>query len=260
MTEKRIIDTDKHYCFMPGCSLASYSSKLVEETADHLRSRLPNFSVIQKCCGKPTLDMGQKDKFMKRFSILKDEILKSETEIMITACQNCYETLKNEIDFETLSLWEVFPELGLPEGTEAKGLKSPVKFTIHDSCPTRDNGAIHKGIRRIMDILGYCYTESPDSGKKTRCCGAGGMVIPANPEISEKVTKRRVSSLAKTDIITYCASCRSNMLKGGAESWHILDLIFGPVVKDGYSPENVLDSTFRSWRNRYRSKKKLTRL
>ena len=82
------------------------------------------------------------------------------------------------------------------------------------------------------------------------------MVVPANPEVAMKVMAKRVETLDRPDVVVYCAACRSSLLKGGAQAWHILDLIWGPVVMAGdKSPADVLSNPVKSWINRYKSKK-----
>lgn len=250
------VDKNKRYGFMPGCSLPSYNPEAVAKTTAYLNSVFPKFSAIQKCCGKPTKAVGQYDLFKERFKGLQDDMDAVGIEEMIVACQSCKLTFNDASPTPTYSLWEMFPIIGLPEELRGKAKDSDMVFTIHDSCSTRHDAALQDGIRWILDELGYKYVESKYSREKTRCCGFGGMVVPANPEVAMKVMKRRVETLEYNNVVVYCAACRSSILKGGANAWHILDLIWGPVVmKDDNSPIDVLASPVKSWVNRYKAKK-----
>ena len=65
-----------------------------------------------------------------------------------------------------------------------------------------------------------------------------------------------MDTLDEENVVVYCAACRSSLLKGGAKAWHILDLIWGPVIQKGDdAPEDVLASPVKSWVNRYKAKK-----
>jgi len=249
------IDKNKRYGFIPGCSLPSYSPEIVTKTTAYLNSVFPKFSAVQKCCGKPTKAVGQYELFKERFQGLQDDMDDVGIEEMIVACQSCKLTFNEASKTPTHSLWEILPMIGLPEELRGKAKDSDIVFTIHDSCSTRHDKALQDGIRWILDELGYKYIESKYSREKTRCCGFGGMVVPANPEVAMKVMKRRVETLESDSVVVYCAACRSSILKGGAKSWHILDLVWGPVVNaSDNSPDDSLASPVKSWVNRYKSK------
>ncbi|MBS3972094.1 MAG: (Fe-S)-binding protein [Erysipelotrichia bacterium] len=241
---------------MPGCSLPSYSPEAVTKTTAYLNSVFPNFSAVQKCCGKPTKAVGQYDLFKQRFADLQKDMDDVNIDEMIVACQSCKLTFDEASPTPTHSLWEIFPLIGLPEELRGKAKGSDVVFTIHDSCSTRHLLGLHDGIRWILNELGYKVIESKYSREKTRCCGFGGMVVPANPEVADKVMKKRVETLESDYVVVYCSACRSSILKGGAKSWHILDLVWGPVVyADAQAPEDVLSSPLKAWMNRYKSKR-----
>lgn len=251
-----IVDKNKRYGFMPGCSLPSYNPHAVTKTIEYLNSVFPKFSAVQKCCGKPTKAVGQYDLFKERFSGLQGDMDDVGIEDMIVACQSCYVTFKEASTTPVTSLWQLWPLIGFPEELKGKAKDSDIVFTIHDSCSTRYEKELQDGIRWILDELGYKYIESKYAKDKTRCCGFGGMVVPANPEVAYKVMLKRVETLEKENVIVYCAACRSSLLKGGAKSWHILDLIWGDVVMEGdESPEDVLSNPVKSWVNRYKTKK-----
>ncbi|SEF59079.1 Cysteine-rich domain-containing protein [Caloramator fervidus] len=249
------IDKNKCYGFMAGCSLPSYSPYGVIKTIEYLNSIFPNFAVIQKCCGKPTKAIGQYELFKERFQSLQKDIDDLKIDEMIVACQSCKVTFDEASPTPTHSLWEIFPIIGLPQEVRGKAKNSDVVFTIHDSCSTRYMKELQDGIRWILEELGYKYIESKYSREKTRCCGFGGMVVPANPEVAKKVMKRRVETLDSEYVVTYCAACRSSILQGGAKAWHILDLIWGPVVySNNLPPSDVLASPIKAWINRYKAK------
>ena len=140
--------------FMPGCSLASYNPYNVEHTVKYLKSKFPDLSVIQKCCGKPTKAIGQAEMFNERFASLVEDIVFCEADEGIVACQSCMKTLAENDAYTTVSLWELFPKIGLPEELIGKAKDSDVVFSVHDSCSVRDCTGIHDGVRWILTELG----------------------------------------------------------------------------------------------------------
>lgn len=238
--------------FLAGCSLSSSSPEEVGKTVNYLQSVYPGLSAVQKCCGMPTKNMGQEELFRKRFASLQEDLDRLNIEELIVACQNCKKIIDRYGTVRTRSLWEVLPEIGIPEEMRGKGRDSEIVFTIHDSCPTREERGIHDGIRWLMQELGYRVIEAEDSREKTRCCGAGGMAGDASPEVTRRIIQKRLETLPSENVVVYCGTCRSNLAAGGANVWHILDLLWGPVVHAGdVPPENVLASTASAWKNRY---------
>jgi len=241
--------------FMPGCALPSYSPENVALTVKYLKTKFPDLSVVQKCCGKPTSAVGQADMFKQRFDSLVEDIKFCEADEVIVACQSCMKTLSLSDSFKTMSLWELFPQIGLPPELVGKAKDSDVVFSVHDSCSVRTYTGIHDGIRWILSELGYKFVEPERTRGTTRCCGFGGMVVPANPDVAKRVMDRRVGDFETPYIVAYCAACRQSMLKAGGQAWHILDLVWGDVVKSGSTcPADVLSSPVSAWRNRYKSK------
>jgi len=241
--------------FLPGCALPSYSPENVSNATKYLISKYPDLSVVQKCCGKPTSAVGQAALFNERFAGLVEDIKYCEADEIIVACQSCMKVLKGCHDYKTTSLWEIFPEIGLPPEVIGKAKDSDAVFSVQDSCSVRDYTGIHDGIRWILTELGYKYIEPERTRATTRCCGFGGMVGPANPDVALRVMKRRVEDFKTPYIVTYCAACRQSMLKAGGKAWHILDLIWGPVVTSATEPpEDVLSNPIKAWKNRYKSK------
>lgn len=247
--------------FMPGCALPSYSPKNVELTIKYLKKIYPDLAAIQKCCGKPTKALGQVDLFNERFGTLVQDFKDCGADEIIVACQSCMKTLKESDEFKTTSLWELLPQIGLPEELRGKAKDSDVVFSVHDSCSIRDYNGIHEGIRWILQELGYKCVEPEYTKEKTRCCGFGGMIVPVNMDVAKRVMERRVKDFPTGHIVTYCAACRQSMTLGGGNAWHILDLMWGDVVyKDSTPPEDVLSNPIKAWSNRYKTKMAIARV
>ncbi len=246
--------------FVSGCALASYNPDLVEQTAAYLKTVYPDISFIQKCCGKPTKALGQEDAFHERFDSLMADFKACDVEEVIVGCQSCYKVMELA-GLKVTSLWALLPQIGLPKELVGKAKGSDVVFSLHDSCSIRPYSQIHDGIRWIMNELGYQAVEPERTRETTRCCGFGGMIVPANPDLAMRVMKRRVDDFETPEVVTYCAACRQSMLMGGAKAWHILDLIFGPVVRKGAAPpEDTLSQPIKAWTNRYKAKKRIQKV
>lgn len=245
--------------FFPGCSLPSYNPEAVGKVLEYLQEKLPGTGAVLKCCGKPTKALGLMDDFHERFDSVIKDIKSLGADEIVVACQSCYATFKQYCpEMKVRSLWEIFMELGIPEDSRGIGEGTGLTFAIHDSCVTRDVPVIHDGIRFIMKELGYGVEEMPHSREHTRCCGFGGMIVPANPPLAKKIMDRRAQEAESDHVVTYCAACRASMVSGGKNGLHILDLIFGGSWEGRETPAN--DGALQSWIKRWRSKQELQKV
>ena len=250
----------KKVAFMAGCSLSSALPDTVKEIEDWLEYRIPGIGIIQSCCGLPTKNMGDEKLFAQRIASLERDLSEMGAEMLITACPNCKKTIGTYTSVPVVTLWEVLPEIGLPEECKGKGTGTGTVFTIHDSCPARSDSATLDGVRRIMDELGYEVVESELSREKSICCGAGNLIPQRNPALSKEMAEKRLSTLPADNVVVYCASCRSKLLGAGGNVRHIAELIFGdPVTPDNPPPTDALAHTPIAWTNRYKSKRNIER-
>lgn len=244
------------YGFMAGCALSSSNPQRIKDTIAYLKPYYPDLVEIQSCCGRPTRMIGREDVFQQKFGHLTDLVNGAGIDNLIVACQGCLKTMRDEDRFKTTSLWVKMAELGLPEACLNKAKDSDVTFSIQDSCPTREMTEIHEAVRFLLKSLGYDVAKSRLSGKNTFCCGMGGMCGVSNQTLSHEVAHQRVTSFKTDYIATYCATCTFAMGVGGGLAWHLLDLIFGPVVNLGDQPaKHPLGNPVKSWSNRYKSKR-----
>lgn len=244
------------YGFMAGCALSSTSPEQVKQIIAYLKQFYPDLAVIQACCGKPTKMIGEQAAFQRRFGQLTEKVESAEIDELIVACQGCIKTMRDENQFKTSSLWVKMAELGLPKEAVGKGKDSDVVFSIHDSCPTKDMPEIHEAVRYLLAELGYEVKKNRLSGKNTMCCGMGGMCGVSNPPLAKAMAEKRVHDFKTDQIVTYCASCTSAMLLGSGQAWHLLDLIYGPVIyQTTKCPAHPLSRPLKAWANRYQTKR-----
>lgn len=229
------------YVLVPGCTVPVHSPELVEKTLVHMREALDQeVGAVLQCCAKPTLMIGEDEKFEKRFEMVQKSIDETGADVIVTLCPSCYLTYDKYAKQEVISYWDLMHEkIGLPKGQKGIAENSDVVFNIHDSCPTRNVTSHHDSVRWIVSELGYEMKEMDNIRQNTRCCGVGGMSGCVNPKLQEKVLERRVNDANSEHIISYCGSCRVSMENGGLDSLHILDLIHGEAyMKKGAKKRN----------------------
>lgn len=236
--------------FFPGCALMSYSPDIVEKTYNYLRTRIPGLGIYNKCCGNPTASLGKDEKFRDYYSLLEEEFKNKNIKRVITGCQNCLMTIReNSRDINLVSLWEVLAGIGVPKEKLAMAKDLDYSFTIHDPCPTRRLGIIHKSIRDLTDQLGFTIKESKYSKTKTLCCGSGAMVSVTQNNIARDHKDRVARETGQEPVISYCQECVESIRQKDKRTYHILDLIFADDFQD---IKQEGQGTLKKWINRYK--------
>lgn len=251
---RSFINKETKRIFLPGCSLASYNSDIVIKTYEYLKSNIDNISLVIECCGKPTLAMGDTERFKKYYSKLDNLLKENNIEEVIVACPNCYDTIRNSSSHvKVTSLWTYINKYKVPDKLKNHYADIDKSFSLHDPCTIRYEKHIHDDVRSILSDLGVKIIEFDKNREKSECCGAGAMVRVTNPEISIKQTKRRAND-AKTDtVISYCESCCESMMSVGKKSLHILDFIFNEDVINKNSFTQKQTSVIHKWKMRYKT-------
>jgi len=148
------------------------------------------------------------------------------------------------------SLWQVWAESPLPL-LASLALEEPV--AIHDPCTTRHTPEVQDAVRRILERLQMPFEELDLGRARTECCGFGGLMQNANPQLAEETVRRRATRSSR-DYLAYCAMCRDNLAAVGKRSIHLLDLFFPPANGD-----DPADRPRPGWSQRRENRERLRR-
>jgi glutamate synthase (NADPH/NADH) small chain len=217
--------TTSGWVFFPGCQLSGSSPGQVRRVYEYLRRKLEGgVGLMLGCCSAPAHWAGRESLFKGELSRWRSQWDSLGQPKVILACSTCYQMLKENVsEAEIFSLWQVMVDIGLPE---RRGLPPRFpRFAVHDPCTTRHEPSIQKYVRRILEGLGQDYEELVLGQELTECCGYGGLMQNANPEIAAEVARRR-ANLSDADYLAYCAVCRDNLAAAGKRAVHLLDLLF----------------------------------
>ncbi len=213
------------YLFFPGCQLNASFSQQVEQVYVILTQKLAGgVGLMLRCCGAPADWSGRRELFQETLTDFTGQWEAMGSPQLILACSTCYAIFKTHLpQADIISLWEVLDGLGLPETPLAT---LPEAVAIHDACTTRHERQIQESVRRILHRLGLEIEELPLSRELTECCGYGGLMFFANPDLAKKVIQRRLEQ-SPADYVAYCAMCRDYLASRGKRILHLLDLILG---------------------------------
>lgn len=239
--------------FLPGCSLASYSSDILNKIKNHLSHKLGKTEIWIDCCGKPAKDIGDEGLFNKTFNKYIKGIKDTGAKRVITACGNCYNVLKGHSEFQVELLWDVLAEVGLPDEINGVYENINTEFIIHDPCSMRYERETQSNVRDLLYKLKVKYMEFEYNKEITKCCETGGMVGLINDDVAHKNMKNRVDESQGRNIICYCQSCAEALTFGGGQAINILDLIFNyNKIRDKFAQDKM--NTIERWKNRFINK------
>ncbi|MEF3696293.1 pyridine nucleotide-disulfide oxidoreductase/dicluster-binding protein, partial [Desulfolutivibrio sp.] len=214
------------HVFFPGCQLAGASPGLTQAAYGFLRGALQGgVGVMLGCCGVPGRWAGREDLFAAAMARFRADWERLGRPRVVAACATCLKTFTEAApDIPAVSLWRVLAgETGLPPGAaKAPGGQT---LAVHDPCSSRHDPKTRAAVRELLSRLGVKTLEPPLTGQYTECCGYGGLMWNADPDMARAVAARRAGA-APQDYAVSCAMCRDMLWRAGNRAVHLLDLIF----------------------------------
>lgn len=173
----------------------------------------------EKCCGSVLLRTGFIDDAKKQIEKNTD-ILKGKK--IITSCAGCYKTLKD--DYEGLDVIHISQLLDdLIKQGKLNFSKRDFNVTYHDSCHLGRHSNVFDEPRNVIKAVAN-LVEMENIRENSLCCGAGGGVKSAYPEIADEMASSRIAQANETGcktLITPCPFCKLNLEN---ENMEVLDL------------------------------------
>ena len=210
------------YVFFPGCQAAAIAPEAVIAAYEDLCTRLKGgVALMLGCCGAIAHWAGRGEMYGEVRDKIAAELAALEDPVIIAGCPSCMKLLSEQDMAETVGIWTVLRDRGLPDGARGGG-----RAVFHDACGARGYPETRSAVRHIMEELGYQLIEEEYSGDSTQCCGYGGLTAYADRETAGDMAK----SCLKTpgaQYVSYCMACRDRFAREGADSRHILELVYG---------------------------------
>ncbi len=212
------------YLFFPGCQAAAIAPEVVARAYSDLCARLEGgVAIMLGCCGAISRWAGRTELSAETDSQLRSALDELGNPEIIAACPTCAVTLGGLSPGGVRGIWDVLLELGLPASASHAGASA----SLHDACGARGDARTQGAVREIVRRLGFELTENGWSGDRAPCCGYGGLVSYANPEVASELARSCLDGPPDRPQITYCMACRDRLAREGAQSVHILELVYG---------------------------------
>lgn len=207
--------------YFRGCTAREKQPSIQDATEKLLNLAGVDYHILEdeSCCGSVLLRTG----FLKDAEELikkNSEVFKDET--VLTSCAGCYKTLKE--DYENIDVMHVSQLLRqlIAEG-KLDFSKNDFNVTYHDSCHLGRHMEIFDDPRSVIESVAD-IVEMENNRENSLCCGAGGGVKSAYPEIADELAKSRIGQAKDTGceiLITACPFCKLNLENDDLE---VLDL------------------------------------
>lgn len=209
--------------YFPGCN-DSYVPGLLDvarTTARILDAGGVNFGILgekERCCGSTAFRVGALEMFEKYKKANIEQLNRLGIKSLVTACAGCYSTFRNEykgqLDFEVLHVVEFIARL-LEEGRLSFRCEVPKTVTYHDPCHIGRYGGIYDAPRKVLVSLpGVDFREMYRIREYSFCCGSGGGVKTAFPELALETARSRVREAMQVKaelIVSCCPFCEMNL-------------------------------------------------
>ena len=212
------------YAFFPGCQLAASRGAQVLAAYEFLRGiALPDKGVglFLACCGVPAYWAGKEEAFQNSLARIRLEWQNCNKPTLIMACASCLKSFREAApDIPLVSLWEMLDA----HYADIPAPPAGATYCIHDPCAARHEAVWQQAVRGLAAKCGLKLEEPRRTGNETACCGYGGLVWNAQPELADAVARRRADALEKPALAS-CIMCRDRFVGSGKECLHLLDIL-----------------------------------
>ena len=220
--------------YFRGCTAREKQTDISKATEELLTLAGIDYHVLEdeKCCGSVLLRTGfeseAKEQIKKNTEVLKDEKI-------IVSCAGCYKTLKEDYKgLDVIHISQLLDELIRENKLELT--KTDLDVTYHDSCHLGRHCDVFDEPRNVIENVAN-LVEMENNRENSLCCGAGGGVKSAYPEIASQMAQSRIAQAKETGcktLVTSCPFCKLNLENDELE---VLDLTEFLVKYGGVNEE-----------------------
>ena len=196
--------------FFPGCQLAASRGGQVLAMYRHLRDHLPDgVSLYSTCCGIPAHWAGREALFREHAETLRRDWESCGKPEILAACSSCMTALKLALpEAKITSLWSKLDSLM----TEPFASRAPRVMNVQDPCGARHDAEWQRAVRSLAAKAGIRVEEAARTGDESACCGYGGLVWNAQPDVADALAKKRAGEFS-LPVLTSCIMCHDRFAR-----------------------------------------------
>ena len=218
------------FMFFPGCQLAASRGSQVLAMYRFLREKLPDgVSLYSTCCGIPAHWAGRETLFNEHAEKLRSDWEAAGKPEILAACSSCMTALKMALPEAAITaLWSKLDAvIDAPFAAAA-----PAVMNVQDPCGARHDAEWQRAVRSLAAKAGIRVEEAKRTGSESACCGYGGLVWNAQPDVADAMAKKRAGEF-KLPVLTSCIMCHDRFASE-TESWHLFDILPQTASEGGH--------------------------
>lgn len=197
--------------YFRGCTAREKETSIADATEKLLKIANIDYTILndESCCGSVLFRTGFVNEAKKQ---MKKNIRQFKDEKILTSCAGCYKTLKQ--DYENVDVIHISMLLeDLIKNNKLSLKDTNLKVTYHDSCHLSRHCGEFDPPREVIQSIAR-LVEMDNNRENSLCCGAGGGVKSAYPEIAEQVAESRIRQAKDSGadlLVTACPFCKLNL-------------------------------------------------
>jgi Fe-S oxidoreductase len=210
------------YAFFPGCRLSGSNPQQVKQVYRYLTEHY-QAGLILNCCGIPAWWAGEDRKFLLHLEELTNIWQSLGCPTLVLACPSCGKMLEKFLPhIPFIYIYQLLAD------TERPAFQSQLRqAALFDPCAAQGNKQLKQAVRQLLERLGIELTAYDSDGQ---CCGYGGHMQLANPELFRQIICNRIAE-SDAPYVVYCANCWEVFTRVGKQCIHVLDLLFGDITR-----------------------------
>jgi Fe-S oxidoreductase len=221
--------------YFQGCTARDKLKNISKNTQMILDIAGADYKILQdeNCCGSILLRTGFQEDARK---LMINTFKKLKGEKIVVSCAGCYRTLKKDYpevfgeELDVIHISQLLQEL-IIEG-KIKTKKESLKVTYHDPCHLGRHCGEYEAPRQVISKKAE-LVEMDKNRNHASCCGAGGGVKSAYPELSSEISRKRIDESLKTGaelMVTCCPFCVLNLESDKIKVIDLTEFILGGDV------------------------------
>ncbi len=227
--------------YFPGCN-ASYVPEIsltARATAKVLNNLGTDYGILgkkERCCGSTAFRVGAVNMFDEYMDKNIEQLNSLGIKTMVTACAGCHSTFSHnyadKLNFEVVHIVEYLANM-IDEGKIKFTKELNLKATYHDPCHIGRYSEIYDAPRKVLEALpGVDFQEMNRIRDYSLCCGSGGGVKSAYPEMALSTAAHRLDEakdVADAEVVVSCCPfCEINLgeaAKARDDGMRVVDLL-----------------------------------